>query len=735
VGRNTIGIKWQTRAFHGVKIAKQTGQTLILLLLMCYDGLEMYWGLDMHSQERETESKIHRWLERIAALPVERDGFNLHRTLQRLASSLDAEMIWLELEVQGYPKCLGAAGASQAWSFEPVAWNASPIQEVLRRGAWASTGNLSSLYPHWVEILPVEAKSFAGVSAKFDEAHLILCLVGNEGQDYSPILALLKILINYFVAEMHQVTSHETAQKNERKLQALLDNSSEYLFSLDDKGRIEFMSASAKSFLAGEEKHWIGLPFASLVHAEDRLAVQRALDSTLAYGGMLILPEYRVVDQQGERWHQASGGVVVGQKQAMEGLILVARDISEQRAWADRLLKSNLELEERVRVRTSELEEAKWIAESARRDRDLFLSGLQHDIRTPMNDVLGLTHLLLQEDQENPMQLVRRLKNSAQKLMGTLGNLLDHAQISAGEAKVRLQAFKPLDLIQEVIEEHRTAAEVKGLNVQSEYEGDLPGQLWSDSQRLHQVLSNLLTNAIKYTWSGQIKIFSRFEPEGEGRVRWYLQVKDTGLGMDPTQCDQLFQLNLKRDPNHRPKGLGLGLWVSREWARLMGGDLAIRSALGQGTVVELSVLCEASEISPEQHASELGLKILLVEDDPINRLVESEMLRQLGHEVTEVSDGFQALEWLELKQDWDLLLLDLHLPLMNGAQICQKVKLDGRYQKLPVLGLTADAEGQVFEQALESGMNDWLVKPLNPNHLREKIQYLNIQSKAINGHK
>jgi signal transduction histidine kinase/CheY-like chemotaxis protein len=358
-----------------------------------------------------------------------------------------------------------------------------------------------------------------------------------------------------------------------------------------------------------------------------------------------------------------------------------------------------LQLERLRRVeyaRIMELQEAKDAAEHADQAKSRFLAAVSHEVRTPMNGVLGMLQLLDGTALDAPQRRhVAVARESAESLVGLLDTIIDYARLDTGIDRPVPIDFEPAALLDSAIELMRPHAVAKGIALGLRIPEPLPAFLKADAGRLRQVLINLLSNAVKFTTEGRVVVTAGMV--GDAPVRTLrIAVEDTGIGMAQDVLDRIFDEFAQADDGiaRRFGGAGLGLAVSRRIAELMGGSIEVESAPGRGSVFRISVPVERGAPQPvAPHDAGLAgrLDVLVVEDDAISQIVAAGLLDQLGHKATVVSSGVAALDVLT-RERFDVVLMDLHMPGLDGIETMRRLRLlpDRERASVPVLALTAD---------------------------------------------
>lgn len=378
---------------------------------------------------------------------------------------------------------------------------------------------------------------------------------------------------------------------------------------------------------------------------------------------------------------------------------------------------------------------ARTEAEHASKMQQQFLANMSHEIRTPMNGIFGMVELVL----DTPLNAEQRdyvetIQSSTRSLLTVLNDVLDFSKIQAGQLKLTDQPFEIRSILRDILRVFSQEAKAKGIKLSQIVHADVSETHSGDDVRVRQVLTNLIGNAVKFTHAGSVELHvESLGSHEDGRQCLRFSVVDTGIGIEADQLEDLFQPFVQADGSITREfgGTGLGLAISKNLVEMMGGRLSVESVYGEGTSfhVELTLkdLGEQTEpeskpASPFEEKPEEGMRLLLVEDNPVNQLVASKVLMRLGHTVDVASNGMECLEQIE-QADYGIILMDLSMPGMDGLEATKRLRAMNCPSSMAyIIAMTGHVFEEERQRCLDAGMNNFIPKPFDLFELKEALE-------------
>jgi len=361
---------------------------------------------------------------------------------------------------------------------------------------------------------------------------------------------------------------------------------------------------------------------------------------------------------------------------------------------------------------------------------------MSHEIRTPMNASIGMTNLVSQnEPREDQKEQIEILNFSSRTLLSLIDDILDFSKIESGKIEFESTPFGLDQLLKSVSESFRFKAEEKGIDFELDRDKEVPSEIVGDPARLTQILNNLLSNAVKFTDVGKVTLGVHLLKKQDRNVDIRFRVADTGIGIEPHKLNEIFDsfTQARSDTTRVFGGTGLGLAICKQLTELQGGTIEVNSTPGEGSIFDITLdfdIVESTEAdnkmaekSTTDNNTLAGSRVLLVEDNMINQKVAARFMQLWDIDLTIANNGIEALQAINQQSPFDLILMDLQMPEMDGYEAAEKIRElgDDRKSKTPILALTAAALQEVRDEVNQAGMNDFIAKPFNPTDLQRKL--------------
>ncbi len=528
--------------------------------------------------------------------------------------------------------------------------------------------------------------------------------------------------------------AEEAIAASERKYRNLVETSQDMIWSVDIQGKFTFVNQAVKQIYGYHPEEMIGKKFTDNAMSEQKARDIQMLQSILA-GESLFHYETVHRSKDGQPIYLMVNAILVLNWQGNAiGITGTASNIT--------YLK---QAEEALRHSEGKLKKAKEAADAANQAKSNFLAKMSHELRTPLNAILGFTQLMSRDRSLTPQQqeYLNIINYSGGHLLELINDVLDMSKIEAGRVELNPSSFNLFRLLNSIFEMLQLKATAKGLEFILDCAANVPQYLQTDESKLRQVLINLLNNAIKFTEQGVVKLSVTLSVKMgvPSPTTVQFQVQDSGPGIDPEELDALFQPFVQTETGRQSvEGTGLGLSISRQFVRLMGGDIIVSSCLNRGTMFTFEIpalLAGEASVKPKTISSQVvGLlpdnaeyRILVVEDQTANRFMLIELLRSIGFQVSEATNGLEAIS---LWQTWHphLILMDIRMPVMDGLEATRQIRASESATDDPVviIALTASVFEEKDQQILAVGCNDLIRKPFQQEVILAKIaQYLGVR--------
>jgi PAS domain S-box-containing protein len=520
-----------------------------------------------------------------------------------------------------------------------------------------------------------------------------------------------------------------TSQKLSSKYSlSLIEASRDPLFAITSEGKISDMNNASLKITEASREKLIGTDFSNYFTDPEkaREGYKQVFDKGFVADFPLTIKDGKLTDVL------FNGSVYKDDRGNVLGAVVVARVITEQKRIEKELIEAKVFAELATGIAEdakSKAESATRIAENAVKAKQQFLSNMSHEIRTPMNAIIGFTKVVLKTDlSAKQKEYLTAIKMSGDALIVLINDILDLAKVDAGKMIFEQTPFKMELSISAMLHMFETKIQEKNLELIKIYDHKIPEVLVGDPVRLHQIILNLVSNAVKFTTNGKITVSVCMKSEDEEKVTIEFSVADTGIGIAENKMNSIFE-NFQQASSGTSRlygGTGLGLAIVKQLVEPQGGIINVESKIGEGSTFSfiLSFQKTKADAEPETSFAEVdaeikNIKVLVVEDIALNQLLMKTLLDDFSFECDIVANGKLAIEKLESKS-YDVILMDLQMPVMNGFEATEYIR-NTMNSKIPIIALTADVTTVDLAKCKAVGMNDYIAKPVDERLLYNKI--------------
>lgn len=544
---------------------------------------------------------------------------------------------------------------------------------------------------------------------KLKESLVSLDIDGSQFVDGTDLVKIAE----YLQTEIDKRRKAEKDLKASRqRYKLLVETAQDIIYRINKKGHFTYMNPVAYRLSGYTESEIKKMNYLELIRDDHKKKVEDFYINQIKDLKKTSYLEFPIKTKKEREFWVGQNVQLIIEDGEYQGIQAVARDITE------------------IRRISEDLKTAKIEAEASSRAKEEFLANMSHEIRTPMNAIIGMARLLkktsLDSEQKKYLQAILTSSNN---LIALINDILNLSKIESGKLEIENLGFGIADLLESLYYSQKIIADTKKIDFRYSVDSSVPKILRGDPYRLNQILTNLVNNAIKFTQNGFVELTVKLQEKAENKYWIFFSVRDTGIGIAEDKLGEIFESFTQADTSvtRRFGGTGLGLTITKSLVKMMNGELAVRSILGEGTEFTVAIPFEEGEIVEvnieqdfDTHSLELkGIHVLLVEDNRINKLLVSTLFDKWGVNYDWAENGEEAIEFLK-KKEFNLILMDVQMPVMSGLEATQIIRKVLKLE-LPIIALTAHAFKEDAKKCIDSGMDDVIVKPFEPFLLYNKL--------------